>query len=92
VWETKCISNVGYAFFDFVYIDGNHKYNHVKEDILKWLPKVNPNGVIAGHDYNHAYEGVIKAVDEIFSKDNIQLFPDSSWMVKKDKIWQLPAT
>lgn len=71
-------------FFDFVYIDGNHEYYSVKKDIYKWLPKVKTNGVIAGHDYNHAYEGVIKAVNEIFGKDNIQLFPDSSWMIKKE--------
>jgi len=70
-------------FFDFVYIDGNHNYDFIKEDIVKWLPKVKSNGVIAGHDYNHAYEGVIKAVDEIFGKPN-KLFPDSSWMVKLD--------
>jgi len=69
---------------DFVYIDGNHKYDYIKEDILKWLPKIKSNGIIAGHDYNYAYEGVKIAVDEIFGKDNIQLFPDSSWMIKKE--------
>ncbi len=73
-------------FFDFMYIDGNHKYEAVKEDILGWLPKIKSNGIIAGHDYNHAYEGVIQAVNEIFGKDNIQLFPDSSWMVKKEAL------
>jgi hypothetical protein len=79
----QAVNRFSDSFFDFVYIDGNHEYDYVKEDIVKWLPKVKLNGIIAGHDYNHAYEGVIQAVDEIFGKDNIRLFPDSSWMVKK---------
>jgi hypothetical protein len=36
---------------DFVYIDGNHSYSHVKEDLRLWFPKVKRGGVFAGHDY-----------------------------------------
>lgn len=36
---------------DFVYIDANHKYDFVKEDIDLWFPKVRKGGVLAGHDY-----------------------------------------
>src|SRR5262249_27042005 len=35
---------------DLVFIDGNHGYSHVKEDIQAWLPKVRPGGVLCGHD------------------------------------------
>jgi hypothetical protein len=36
---------------DFVYIDANHSYEHVKKDLELWFPKVKKGGVFAGHDY-----------------------------------------
>lgn len=36
---------------DFVYIDGNHAYDWVKEDIELWWPKVREGGYVMGHDY-----------------------------------------
>ena len=37
---------------DFVYIDGDHRYEAVRDDIRIWWSKLSPNGVLAGHDYN----------------------------------------
>lgn len=39
---------------DFVYIDGNHTFQFVTNDICEWSKKVKPGGIIAGHDY-HTY-------------------------------------
>lgn len=36
---------------DFVYIDANHAYDYVVDDIAIWLPKVKPGGFLCGHDY-----------------------------------------
>jgi glycosyltransferase involved in cell wall biosynthesis len=36
---------------DFVYIDGNHTYASVKEDMELWFPKLKKGGLFAGHDY-----------------------------------------
>jgi len=36
---------------DFIYIDANHTYEAVVEDLRKWYPKVRPGGLIMGHDY-----------------------------------------
>lgn len=36
---------------DFVYIDGNHKYDAVKQDMELWWEKLKPGGLFAGHDY-----------------------------------------
>jgi SAM-dependent methyltransferase len=36
---------------DFVYIDGNHDFQHCTNDIAEWSKKVRPGGIIAGHDY-----------------------------------------
>ena len=36
---------------DFVYIDGNHWFQYVTEDICEWSKKVKVGGIICGHDY-----------------------------------------
>lgn len=47
--------NASYLFndnsLDFVYIDANHKYDSVKQDIDLWYSKVRKGGILAGHDY-----------------------------------------
>lgn len=52
---------------DFVFIDGNHDFQDVCDDIDAWLPKVKKGGIIAGHDYgtdpNVGFTGVNKAVN-----------------------------
>ena len=51
---------------DFVYIDGNHDFLNVAQDIHYWLKKVRPGGIISGHDYVNypfrKYNHVKKAV------------------------------
>jgi len=66
---------------DIVFIDGNHSYDSVKEDIITWLPKVRKNGILAGHDYKDNFPGVKKAVDEIFDK-NVILRGDNTWAIQ----------
>ena len=63
------------ASIDFVFIDADHIYEHVKKDILAWLPKVKPGGIIAGHDYNPPHE-VKRAVDEIFGNKVVPIPSD----------------
>lgn len=36
---------------DFVYIDGNHRYDAVAQDLARWAPKVRRGGIVAGHDF-----------------------------------------
>lgn len=56
---------------DFVYVDSNHVYEAVLEDLEAWMPKVKPSGFIAGHDFrvftNKPTIQVIPAV-EAFTK------------------------
>lgn len=44
----------------FVFVDANHEYDAVCRDIDAWLPKLTPDGLIAGHDI--AMDGVRRAV------------------------------
>ena len=65
---------------DMVYIDGNHQYQAVKEDIQRWIVKVKIGGFIAGHDWNSRHHpGVSKAVTEVLGSPD-RTFRDSSWI------------
>lgn len=65
--------------FDWVYIDSNHTYAAVKEDLEMWLPKVKNGGYICGHDYILPREvhglqfGVVPAVNEFIKKHSLEL-------------------
>lgn len=55
---------------DAVYIDANHKYEFVKEDIREWTKKVRAGGIVSGHDYTRRkgqddIYGVVQAVKEL---------------------------
>lgn len=55
------------ASLDFVFIDADHSYAGCSADLVAWLPKVKPGGLICGHDYqNDEFPGfgVTRAVDE----------------------------
>jgi hypothetical protein len=61
---------------DFVYIDGNHKFKYIFNDLNLWSQKVRPGGIIAGHDYFNPktqppfrQTEVVEAVDK-FVKDH----------------------
>jgi len=63
---------------DFVYIDAQHHYEAVKEDIQLWYPKVKKGGIVAGHDYldgkiGDSEFGVKKAVDEFARENNLKV-------------------
>jgi hypothetical protein len=36
--------------FDFVYIDGNHRYSYVFDDLTRWWPRVRQGGMLIGDD------------------------------------------
>jgi disulfide oxidoreductase YuzD len=44
-------------YFDFVYIDANHTWQGITNDIHDWWPKVKLGGYLCGHDY--IYKGVL---------------------------------
>jgi len=50
---------------DFLFLDADHEYKAVKEDLRLWFPKIKKGGIMAGHDYNEPC-GVKQAVDEYF--------------------------
>ena len=36
---------------DFVYIDGNHEFRYIAEDLAEWTKKVKKGGIVSGDDF-----------------------------------------
>jgi hypothetical protein len=54
---------------DFVFIDAEHTYEGVLQDINAWMPHVRSGGLITGHDYKHVnFPGLTKAVHKVFDR------------------------
>lgn len=71
------------ASLDMVFLDADHSYAGVSDDIAAWLPKVKAGGWIGGHDIDNlepAYDfsGVRKAVDEAFP-EGVELDDNYTW-------------
>lgn len=65
---------------DFIFLDGDHRYETVKADIHHAKKIIAQNGTLAGHDYTHKdWPGVKKAVDECIGKVNLV---NSIWWVR----------
>ncbi len=42
---------------DFVYIDANHEFKYIAEDLYDWTKKVRSGGIVSGHDYFYTRSG-----------------------------------
>jgi len=84
---------------DFVYIDGDHRFRYIAEDISEWFRKVKKGGAIAGHDYFMTsptstnvicqVEPVVDAFIKVMSIENLYVFESDSdrspsWMFIKE--------
>lgn len=53
--------------FDMIFIDADHAYESVRDDVHRWWPKLKIGGTMGFHDYRHSdFKGVERALDEIF--------------------------
>lgn len=63
--ESHAAASVYRDEIGFLFIDGAHDYEHVKQDIADWVPKIKVDGVIAFHDmFTPHISGVAQAVTE----------------------------
>ena len=73
------------ASLDFVFIDAAHEYEHVKEDLNAWYPKIKKGGILAGHDFypdQPTWGGVHKAVTEVFGANYTHIDGDC-YLIRK---------
>jgi len=61
---------------DFIFIDANHEYPAVRDDLNSWFPKLKKGGHIAGHDWDSVT--VSAAVKDFFVNKQI-LIGENCW-------------
>jgi predicted O-methyltransferase YrrM len=72
--------------FEFVFVDGSHKYDDVYDDLRFWYPLVREKGVFAGHDFlDEKYSPDVKVAVEKFTSENRIKFEirGTSWWIQK---------
>ena len=68
--SNKVLKKINMQKIDYVFLDGGHDYETVKNDLNCCSEVINNNGTILCDDYNLSYApGVKRAIDE-FAKDN----------------------
>lgn len=75
-FSDKAVQQFENGSLDFVYLDGNHRYEYIKQDIDLWTPKVRRGGIVSGHDYlitPSGNDGVIRAVNDYVNKNGYEL-------------------
>ena len=67
---------------DMLFIDGDHTYEGVRDNVRDFRPLIAKGGLLCGHDWNHAgWPGVVKAVIEFVP--GYTVVPGTSiWMVQ----------
>ena len=59
------LNNINRNEFDYVFLDGGHKYETVKNDLVNLIQVIKNGGTIVCDDYNLTYApGIKKAIDE----------------------------
>lgn len=71
--------------FDMVFIDADHRYDCVVEDIGCWVNRVRAGGWLCGHDYHKSHWFTIDAVNDVIGElDHTPIYDtdDSLWAVQ----------
>ena len=95
-----CISSLDFIpteMYDLIFIDGEHIYNFIYNDLEKLYPQVKSGGFLTGHDYEglpfdeafihtdcvgEKHHGVVKAVSEKLKE--VTTYPNSCvWSIQK---------
>ena len=63
----EAVTNFKNEYFDFIFIDADHSYQSVRQDLEIWYPKIKPGGLISGHDYHLS---VVETAVNDFRKEN----------------------
>ena len=72
--SNKVLKEISLEKFDYVFLDGGHKYETVKNDLENLSKVINNNGLVMCDDYDLSYApGVKKAIDNFVSDKKYNL-------------------
>lgn len=79
---------IGHEELDYVYIDADHSYEGVSQDLKSFFPKVKKGGLIFGDDYSLGgwwKDGVVRAFNEFVAETNsiVEFKMDGQFVVRK---------
>lgn len=60
-------------YLDYIYLDDNHSYPHVLQEIENYYKALKPGGIMGGDNYE--ISGVKKSVDEFFGEKKVSTAP-----------------
>jgi len=92
MYSHEAVENFPDEYFDLIYIDADHSYAGVKQDLEDWWPKVKRGGLFLGDDYSEQHAPlsgmefeVIKAVDEFVKNNKLTMYkvPQNNWAIIK---------
>jgi len=70
--SNKILKQIDMTKVDYVFLDGGHDYNTVKNDLKNCAEVIHSNGTILCDDYDLSYApGVKKAIDEFVNENNL---------------------
>lgn len=82
--STQMARRIEDGSLDFVFIDADHRYEAVWWDIVTWVPKLKPRGLLSGHDmYAPRVPGVERAVRELVKNVKVPGI-DRVWYARKE--------
>jgi cephalosporin hydroxylase len=67
---------------DFVFIDADHRYEAVVQDIQMWRPKVRSGGLLCGHDFCPQWASVVSAVKDSLGDETLYDPVSSIWFLR----------
>lgn len=64
-WSMDAVKMFPDESLDFVFIDANHDFEHITEDIAQWGKKVRVGGIISGHDFGDSPRSLFCCVETV---------------------------
>ncbi len=55
-WSMDAVNDFEDESLDFVFIDANHEFRYIAEDIAEWSKKVKKGGIVSGHDFGRSHD------------------------------------
>jgi predicted O-methyltransferase YrrM len=80
-YSMDAVKNFDNESLDFVYIDANHEWPYVTQDIFYWAKKVRLGGIVSGHDYLKVQrkDGMVQVKEAVHGYT--EAFKISPWFV-----------
>lgn len=77
--SSEAVKHFAFDSLDFVYIDANHKFNYIVQDLIEWTRRVRVGGIVSGDDYGK--ESIRDAVTMYCKHNNlkVRVLEDETW-------------